>query len=83
VMSASIPKAFAERGLAFAAAYVCMQLGRTLFFLWAVRAEAVNVRRNFQRILVWLSLSALFWNAGGWPKTACAWRSGPRRWASK
>lgn len=65
VMSASIPKAFAERGLAFAAAYVCMQLGRTLFFLWAVRAEAVNVRRNFQRILVWLSLSALFWIAGG------------------
>jgi low temperature requirement protein LtrA len=30
VMSSSIPKAFAERGLAFAAAYVCMQIGRTL-----------------------------------------------------
>ena len=33
VMSASIPQAFGERGLAFAAAYVAMQLGRTLFFL--------------------------------------------------
>ena len=40
VMSASIPQAFGERGLAFAAAYVFMQLGRRLFFLWAVRAEA-------------------------------------------
>ena len=65
VMSASIPQAFGARGLAFAAAYVCMQLGRTLFFLWAVRAEAINMRRNFQRVGVWLSLSAMFWIVGG------------------
>lgn len=64
VMSASLPKAFGERGVAFAAAYVCGQIGRTLFFLWAVRGERVSLVRNFQRILVWLSLAALFWIAG-------------------
>ena len=64
VMSASIPQAFGERGLAFALAYVFMQVGRTVFFLWAVRDEAVNMRRNFQRVAVWLSFSALFWIGG-------------------
>ncbi len=65
LMSASIPQAFGERGLAFAAAYVFMQVGRTLFFLWAVRGEAANMRRNFQRIALWLSLAGVFWIAGG------------------
>jgi low temperature requirement protein LtrA len=65
VLSASIPKAFGERGLAFAAAYVFMQVGRTLFFLWAARREAISMRRNFQRIVVWLSLGGVFWIAGG------------------
>jgi low temperature requirement protein LtrA len=65
IMSVSVPKAFTELGLVFASAYVFMQVGRTLFFLWAVRAEPVSMRRNFQRILVWLSLAAVFWVAGG------------------
>jgi low temperature requirement protein LtrA len=64
VMSVCLPKAFAERSLAFATAYVLMQIGRTVFFLWAVRAERLSMRRNFQRILVWLSLAAVFWIAG-------------------
>ncbi|GAA5165121.1 low temperature requirement protein A [Viridibacterium curvum] len=65
LMSVSIPAAFAERGLLFAAAYVFMQVGRTLFFLWAVRSGSRNMIRNFQRILAWLLLSAAFWIAGG------------------
>lgn len=65
LVSASIPEAFAERGLLFAGAYVFMQVGRTLFFLWAVRGAAANMTRNFQRILVWLVLSGIFWLAGG------------------
>lgn len=64
VMSAAIPQAFADRGLAFAGAYAAMQVGRTAFFLWAVRGQPVHVR-NFQRILAWMSLSAIFWIAGG------------------
>lgn len=64
ILSASIPKAFAGLGPAFAAAYVFMQVGRTVFFLWAVRGERVSMVRNFQRILVWFCLSAVFWIAG-------------------
>jgi low temperature requirement protein LtrA len=64
VMSASLPKAFTDMGLVFASSYVFMQVGRTLFFLWAVRGERVSRVRNFQRILVWFGLSAVFWIAG-------------------
>lgn len=65
ILSSSIPHAFEARGLAFAGAYVCMQVGRTLFFLWAVGNGHRGMTRNFQRILVWLTLSAVFWIAGG------------------
>ncbi|MGH3849835.1 MAG: low temperature requirement protein A, partial [Pseudonocardiaceae bacterium] len=65
LLSASIPAAFAKRGLVFAGAYVFMQVGRTLFFLWAVRGGPAHMTRNFQRILVWLTLSGIFWVAGG------------------
>ncbi len=64
VLSASIPQAFGARGLQFATAYVAMQVGRTLFFIWAVRHERVQMRRNFQRIAVWLALSGVVWIAG-------------------
>jgi len=65
MMSISIPKAFGERGLLFASAYASMQVGRTLFFLWAVRGGTVSMRRNFQRILAWLATAAVFWIVGG------------------
>jgi low temperature requirement protein LtrA len=65
LLSVSIPKAFGERGLLFAGAYVSMQVGRTLFAIWAVRHEADNMTRNFQRILTWLAVAGLFWIGGG------------------
>ncbi len=65
LLSASIPEAFTKRGLVFAGAYVFMQVGRTLFFLWAVRGAPINMTRNFQRILVWLLVSGVFWIVGG------------------
>jgi low temperature requirement protein LtrA len=64
VLSIAAPDAFGERGLAFALAYVTMQLGRTVFMIWAVRYDAAH-KRNFQRIAFWLLLSAVFWIAGG------------------
>ena len=64
-LSTSIPKAFENRGLAFAVAYSAMQVGRTLFFLWSVSTSAVGQRNNFIRILIWLGISAAFWIAGG------------------
>jgi low temperature requirement protein LtrA len=65
VLSISIPAAFAGRGLAFALAYAAMQVGRTLFWLMSTPRERELVRYNAVRILSWLSLSALFWIAGG------------------
>lgn len=64
VLAASIPQAFGERTFAFIAAYVGMQLGRTAFCLWALRREPLTRRRNFQRILVWLSASGALWITG-------------------
>lgn len=73
VLSASIPHAFGSRGLEFACAYVFMQVGRTLFFLWAVRRERIGMRRNFQRILLWLMVSAVFWILGGLAQGDTRW----------
>jgi low temperature requirement protein LtrA len=63
-LSVSLPQAFGERAGVFAAAYVFMQVGRSAFFLWAVRHERQTMRRNFQRILAWLALAGLLWLAG-------------------
>ena len=65
LLSTSIPEAFGEKGLIFASAFAAMQVGRTLFMLWALRGESPNQFRNFTRILVWLSVSAVFWLWGG------------------
>ncbi|MGF6153465.1 low temperature requirement protein A [Pseudomonas fluorescens] len=64
LLSSSIPKAFTEHGVMFAAAFVFMQVGRTLFAIWAVRGEPLNMTRNFQRILAWMVLSGVFWISG-------------------
>jgi low temperature requirement protein LtrA len=65
VLSTSIPTAFGARGLWFAIAYAAMQVGRTLFWLLATPPERTLVRHNAIRILVWLSVSAVFWLLGG------------------
>ncbi|HEY4169809.1 MAG TPA: low temperature requirement protein A [Reyranella sp.] len=65
VLSASIPQAFGSRGLAFAVAYVFMQVGRSLFMLWALGRHDAGNFRNFQRITTWLIIAGLFWIAGG------------------
>ena len=64
VLSTSIPLAFDSRGLWFAIAYAAMQVGRTLFWLLSTPARTA-ARMNTIRILVWLSVSAVFWIAGG------------------
>jgi low temperature requirement protein LtrA len=65
VLSTSIPRAFESRGLWFAIAYAAMQVGRTAFLLASVPPTRPSVQRNAIRILVWLSMSAIFWIAGG------------------
>ncbi len=65
LLSTSIPEAFGEKGLLFAFAYVAMQVGRSLFVLWALGDASPRNTRNFQRITIWLGFSAIFWIAGG------------------
>lgn len=66
LLSIALPEAFGEHALLFAGAYVSMQLGRTLFMLWALGRHAPANRRNFDRIAVWLAVSGTLWLAGGW-----------------
>jgi low temperature requirement protein LtrA len=64
VLSTSIPDAFGPRGLAFAAAYAFMQVGRSLFMIWALGEASPRNRRNFERITVWLAAAGIVWIAG-------------------
>ncbi|MFG3594132.1 low temperature requirement protein A [Bradyrhizobium sp. RDI18] len=65
VLSTSIPKAFDERGLWFAIAYAAMQVGKTIFLWLSTPPSRPRTRMNAVRIAAWLSLSAVFWIAGG------------------
>jgi low temperature requirement protein LtrA len=65
VLSTSIPSAFEGRGLWFSITYAVMQVGRAIFLLVATPSERTLARDNAIRIMVWLSVSAIFWVAGG------------------
>ena len=58
VLSTSLPAAFGTRGLAFGLAFAAMQVGRSAVTLWLLPASEQGMRRNFIRILAWLSASA-------------------------
>jgi low temperature requirement protein LtrA len=66
LMSAAIPQAFGPQGLLFAIAYAFIQLVRTACTVLALRGRDETNYRNFLRILAWLTVSAVFWIAGGW-----------------
>ena len=65
VLSTSIPKAFESRGLWFATAYAAMQVGKTIFLWLSTPPSRPRTRMNAIRIAAWLSMSAIFWIAGG------------------
>ena len=65
LMSSSIPEAFGEKGRLFACVFAAMQVGRTLFMLWALRAGGTAPSRNFLRILIWFVTAGVFWIWGG------------------
>ena len=64
LMSGALPHAFEAEGPLFAGCYVTMQIGRTLFLLWALGKAHPQLTRNFRRVTVWFSVSALLWIAG-------------------
>lgn len=63
VMTTSLPDAFGARAIPFAVAYASMQVGRSLFMMWASRHDE-SLCRNFLRITSWLATAAVFWIAG-------------------
>ena len=50
--------------MAFAFAYAFMQVGRSLFMLWALKKRSPGNYRNFQRIGAWQTVAAALWIAG-------------------
>jgi low temperature requirement protein LtrA len=65
VLATALPDAFGARGRAFAIVYTIMQLGRTLFMLWAVRRFDEANTLNMRRTALWMGLSSIFWLVGG------------------
>src|SRR3546814_6284302 len=57
VLSSAIPYAFGVRGWMFAAAYCTMQIGRSLYMVWASWGVHPARARSFLRIVFWLCLS--------------------------
>jgi low temperature requirement protein LtrA len=57
LLSAGLPRAFADRGLLVAGAYAAIQIGRSVFAVFAVRGH--RLQRNFERILAWCVISGV------------------------
>jgi low temperature requirement protein LtrA len=56
VLSVALPQAFADRGWAVAGAYAAMQIGRSIFTIFAL-PDNPSLRRNYERILCWCLVS--------------------------
>ena len=65
LMSTAIPTAFGDHGPIFALSYVAMQVGRSVFMIFALKDDGSGNRANFMRITAWFVVSAVFWIAGG------------------
>jgi len=64
LLSVSLPDAFGDHGLLFAGTYACMQVGRSLFMVWALRASPAAARFNFYRITLWFAVAGVLWILG-------------------
>ncbi|KQS63498.1 hypothetical protein ASG39_15165 [Rhizobium sp. Leaf371] len=64
LLSTAINDAFGDKALLFALSYVAMQVGRSLFTVYALHGHSPDNARDFLRITCWLVLSGVFWIAG-------------------
>jgi low temperature requirement protein LtrA len=64
LLAIALPEAYGEHGKAFAALYCSMQLGRSVFTLYAFRQVDRASYLTFLRITVWILVSSLFWILG-------------------
>jgi low temperature requirement protein LtrA len=63
LMAATLPEAFGERGLLFAASYVALQVGRNVAAAWLL-THRHPLRDVFERLVVWSAASGVLWLAG-------------------
>ena len=64
LLAIAIPRAFGDRALLFAGAYVTIQVGRHLFLTFAAAEAGTIERRRAGRILTWFIAAGLLWLAG-------------------
>lgn len=64
IMAVAIPRAFSGQGMAFAIAYVAIQVGRSAFMAWVMRSDPSLDRTNMPRITLWFCLSGVGWIVG-------------------
>lgn len=65
VMSSAIPAAFGPYGLAFALAYVAIQVGRTSYTAWAREGFPGGSSTNMARATLYFVAAAVLWIVGG------------------
>jgi low temperature requirement protein LtrA len=64
LMAVSIPGAFGDRALLFAASYVAIQVGRHLFLTFVAAEPGTIERLRAARILTWFVAAGVLWIAG-------------------
>ncbi|GAB3491043.1 low temperature requirement protein A [Amycolatopsis cihanbeyliensis] len=62
-MSVSLPAAFDDEALLFAGSYLCLQLVRSAFMVWACRG--LRLGANYARLLAYSALAGVCWLLGG------------------
>jgi len=62
LMAVALPKAFGDRALPFAGAYVAIHVGRGLFFVPALRGHVAQ--RRAAGVLLWFAVSGVSWIVG-------------------
>jgi low temperature requirement protein LtrA len=65
LLAIAIPRAFEDRALLFAGAYVTIQVGRHLFLTFASADAGTMERARAGRILTWFIVAGVLWLAGG------------------
>jgi low temperature requirement protein LtrA len=65
VLSIAMPGAFGRHGLAFALAYVAIQVGRTAYTAWAREDFPHGESTNMARATLYFIAAAVLWIAGG------------------
>ncbi|MBB3452589.1 low temperature requirement protein LtrA [Rhizobium sp. BK313] len=73
LLAIAIPEAFGTQGPVFAVVYSAMQVGRSVFTLYAFRGVNQASFLTFLRITLWMLVSSVFWIAGALEVRTALW----------